>query len=109
MRRAADHVPTGRNTTAVHLVSPAAPMPRTGGLHALHNARQARATKREQERALSASRAYSSEPYRCPELRPLAGIPAGRMAAYHLPSRVGDTLRHPGGRVTDLDGNTLEK
>lgn len=108
MRRAEDYVAKGRNTTGVHLVSPAAPMPRTGGLHDLHNARQARAAKRLQERA-QATPAWASKPYTCPELRPLAGIPASRMAAYHLPSRVNNTLRHPGGRVTDLDGNTLEK
>jgi hypothetical protein len=37
------------------------------------------------------------------ELRPDPGIPASRMEAYRLPSRNGDRLEWPDGRVTDLD------
>jgi hypothetical protein len=38
------------------------------------------------------------------ELAPAVGINPTRMSAYHLPSRIGDTLRWPDGRVTGLDG-----
>lgn len=41
--------------------------------------------------------------YTCPELLPDPGIAPGRMVAHGLPSRVGDRLYWPNGRVTDLD------
>lgn len=37
--------------------------------------------------------------YTCPELKTNPGLPEGRMAAYKLPSRVGNKLYYPDGRV----------
>lgn len=45
--------------------------------------------------------------YNGAELQPDPSIPPQRMAAYHLPSRVGDRLYWPGGRVTGLNGNEV--
>ncbi|CAN7199627.1 hypothetical protein LJR118_000579 [Acidovorax sp. LjRoot118] len=42
------------------------------------------------------------EPYKCPELRPIAGRITTRTTA--LPSRRGNRLHHPCGLVTDLAG-----
>lgn len=44
----------------------------------------------------------NSEPYKCPELKDTPGIPASRMRAFTLPSRVGDRLHYPDGTVKDL-------
>lgn len=41
-----------------------------------------------------------SADYQCPELDRTAGIPASRFAAFDLPSRAGDLLYYPDGRVT---------
>ncbi len=46
-------------------------------------------------------------PYMGEELRPAPGIPAGRFAAYALPSRIGDRLHYPGGKVTRLCGGPV--
>ena len=46
----------------------------------------------------------SRTPYECLELIQPVGIPPGRFAAFALPGRVGNTLRWPDGRVTDLAG-----
>lgn len=45
--------------------------------------------------------------YRCPELHQNPGIGAERFAAFALPSRVGNRLHWPGGKVTDLQGQPL--
>ena len=37
-----------------------------------------------------------------------AHLSAARRLAETLPSRVGNRLHYPGGRVTDMDGNVLE-
>lgn len=42
--------------------------------------------------------------YQGEDLLPAPGIPAGRFAAFRLPSRHGDRLHHPGGKVTRLCG-----
>ena len=41
-------------------------------------------------------------PYTCPELGRTPGIPDGRYTAYALPSRVGNRLFYPDGRVEDI-------
>lgn len=46
----------------------------------------------------------SKDHYHCPELRPDPSILPSRMVAHQLPSRVGDKLYWPDGRVTDLEG-----
>lgn len=46
--------------------------------------------------------------YTCPELKPDPSILPGRLAAFKLPSRVGDRLYWPDGRVTGLDGNKVQ-
>lgn len=45
-----------------------------------------------------------SQPYTCPELRPNTTRP-GSMVAHALASRMGKTLRWPGGAQTDLHHN----
>ena len=47
-------------------------------------------------------RLHSSATYRCPELGRNPGIPAARFAAYTLPSRVGNRLHYPDGRVEEI-------
>lgn len=47
--------------------------------------------------------------YDCPELRPTPGIPDSRFAAYRLPSRMGNRLHWPDGRITDLDANPIDQ
>jgi len=48
------------------------------------------------------SNASATGIYAGAELLPNPGIPAGRYAAFSLPSRVGKRLYWPGGRVEDL-------
>lgn len=45
------------------------------------------------------------EPYKCPELRPIPGRSTTQATA--LPSRRGNRLHHPCGRVTDLAGQPI--
>lgn len=45
------------------------------------------------------------DPYTCPELRT---HPRQAPSAHSLPSRVGQRLHHPDGRVTDLAGHPLK-
>lgn len=40
--------------------------------------------------------------YPCPELQPLPGITPDRFAAFALPSRIGNRLHYPDGRVEVL-------
>ena len=42
------------------------------------------------------------------ELKPYTGRPQA-MTALALPSRTGNQLRHPDGRVTDLSGNPIDE
>jgi len=42
------------------------------------------------------------DPYRCPELRRNAGINAERFVAFDLPSRIGQRLHYPDGRVEPM-------
>lgn len=44
----------------------------------------------------------NSESYKCPELKDTPGIPASRMRAFALPSRVGNRLHYPDGTVKEL-------
>ena len=44
----------------------------------------------------------NSDPYKCPELKDTPGIPASRMRAFALPSRVGNRLHYPDGTVKEL-------
>jgi hypothetical protein len=44
--------------------------------------------------------------YRCPELQQPA--PRAASTAIVYPSRIGNRLRYPDGRVTDLGGNPVE-
>ncbi len=46
------------------------------------------------------------EPYKCPELRPIVGRSATKATA--LPSRRGNRLYHPCGKVTDLAGQPIQ-
>ena len=46
--------------------------------------------------------AADSNAYTCPELQRNPGVPAGRFAAYALPSRVGKRLHYPDGRVVEI-------
>ena len=48
-------------------------------------------------------RIVTSGPYDGRELAPATGIAPARMAAYSLPSRIGNQLYWPDGRVTDLN------
>lgn len=50
------------------------------------------------------TRTYGEGVYLGEELQPAPGIPAERFAAFALPSRMGDRLHYPGGRVTKLCG-----
>lgn len=45
--------------------------------------------------------------YQGEELQPAPGIPAERFAAFAMPSRIGDRLHHPGGKVTKLCGEPV--
>lgn len=49
-----------------------------------------------------------SDPYLAPELRPNASMPPERMTAYRLPSRVGNQLFYPGGRVEAIAATDLQ-
>lgn len=49
--------------------------------------------------------AHGTEPYKCPELRPIAGRSSSPATA--LPSRRGNRLYHPCGKVTDLAGQPI--
>jgi hypothetical protein len=49
-----------------------------------------------------ASKNFKETVYDCPELKPNAGIPEERFDAYKLPSRFGNELRYPDGRVEYL-------
>ena len=51
----------------------------------------------------------SEDAYRCPELRRNPGLEAGRFAAYALPSRTGDWLHYPDGRVLPVPGSKADK
>jgi len=53
------------------------------------------------------TRASSHGTYQGEELLPAPGIPAGRFAAFAMPSRIGDRLHHPGGKVTRLCGGPV--
>lgn len=46
--------------------------------------------------------------YTCPELQPDPSILPSRMVAHKLPSRVGDLLYWPDGRITDPDGKDAQ-
>ena len=50
-----------------------------------------------------------AEPYTCPELQQNPGIPATRFAAYSLPSRSGDWLYYPDGRVLPFPGSAADR
>lgn len=50
------------------------------------------------------TRTYGEGVYLGEELQPAPGIPAERFAAFALPSRMGDRLHYPGGRVTKMCG-----
>ena len=43
-----------------------------------------------------------SSDYQCPELNGTPGIPESRFRAFHLPSRRGDLLHYPDGRVEPI-------
>ena len=63
-----------------------------------------KARQRQQNEALPRTSGHGPSGYTCPELRPDPSIDPARMVAHGLPSRVGDLLYWPDGRVTDLDG-----
>lgn len=46
--------------------------------------------------------------YQGAELRPVQGIPAARMNAFALPSRMNDRLHYPDGRVLPFPTNNLD-
>ena len=46
--------------------------------------------------------------YQGQELRPVQGIPAKRMQAFALPSRMGDRLHYPDGRVLPFPGSVKD-
>ena len=48
-----------------------------------------------------------SRDYTCPELQRTPGMPAERFAAFELPSRMGNRLHWPDGRITPFDGHTV--
>lgn len=47
--------------------------------------------------------------YQGAELRPIQGIPAQRMNAFALPSRMNDRLHYPDGRVLPFPGNVSKE
>ena len=44
-----------------------------------------------------------TKPYTCPELLPVPSITPGRAKAYTLPSRMGNHLHYPDGRVEKIE------
>lgn len=107
------------STSVAHLHAKPVPVPRATGLHSPHRRAGIHLTPADYARIHRESHvdragvetpicnASSRGRYDGADLRPTAGVPSGRMAAFHLPSRVGDRLRFPDGRVTDLQGNPL--
>jgi hypothetical protein len=57
--------------------------------------------------ALPRTHAYPKEIYTGTELDRNPGIPAARYKAFDLPSRIGNRLHYPNGRVTNLDGQLI--
>lgn len=80
----------------------------TNRLHAVGEGEQLRYRVRAQPtEAAPCGIAYPSCHYAGTELQRQPGIPAARFAAFAMPSRVGERLYFPGGRVTRLDGSAL--
>lgn len=80
----------------------------TNRLHAVGEGDRLRYRVRSQPTAAAPrGMAYPSCHYAGTELQRLPGIPAARFAAFATPSRVGERLYFPGGRVTRLDGSAL--
>ena len=50
----------------------------------------------------------NTDNYHCPELARNPGIPIARYAAYDLPSRAGDWLYYPDGRVEPFPGSKAD-
>ena len=65
---------------------------------ARHAANQARLAREARAR----SQMLQSGTYTCPELGRNPGITEGRLAAYALPSRVGNRLHYPDGRIVEI-------
>jgi hypothetical protein len=59
---------------------------------------QARAIEEARQRAAR----LSSDRYHCPELLRTPGVPDGRYTAFALPSRVGNRLHYPDGRIVEI-------
>lgn len=119
------YVPTVPNTTSVH-IQRARPEPlRQAGLQDITDsissygrhgkkAQRAANARRMQERLAIASSAApycaatTSGEWSYPALQRNPGIPASRYVAFDLPSRMGNRLHYPDGRVTGLDGEPCE-
>ena len=106
---------TKPHTAPAHILRPAmlkVQTPAESALSALKADRRASAIARAANlRAtprLMAFSSYTPDGYDGAELKPYAGRP-GTAQVHALPSRMGNRLRYPDGRITDLSGNLIDE